>query len=187
MNSKGALTMPKQDGNSQKFNNIEDVFSKTRNVAEAINKKGAMYLELSRKKIEYVDSKNKLSKAYETFGRLQFETYLGNDVDENDYAGCIADISALKEKTETLSAQLEEAKKYDTQELKKGAEELKNEVKTASKEARDVIVKQAKEFFRAVQLSVKSGASYTPSTEITTEFTEVSGEATPPQPQDEQK
>ncbi len=165
--------MAKSDSGTQKFANFEEVFSKTKNVAETINKKGAMYLELSRKKIEYMDAKSKLSKAYEKFGRLQYETYLGNDVDENDYACAVADISALKEKTDTLSAELEEAKNKDAEELKKGAEEFKNEVKSASKEARDVIVQQAKDFFRAVQLSVKSGASYDPGSEITTDFTEV--------------
>lgn len=179
--------MPKQDGNTQKFTNFEDMFSKTRNVAETLNKKGAMYLELSRKRIEYMDSKSKLAKAYEKFGRLQFEAYLGKDVDENDYAGCIADISALKEKTESLNAELEEAKNKDAEDFKKGAEEFRNEVKTASKEARDVIVQQAKDFFRAVQLSVKSGAAYDSSTEITTDFTEVSGETAPEQPQSEEE
>ena len=179
--------MPKQESTSQKFGSIEEMFSKTRDVAETLNKKGAMYLELSRKRIEYMDSKSKLAKAYEKFGRLQFEAYLGNDVDENDYAGCIADISALKEKTESLNAELEEAKNKDAEDFKKGAEEFKNEVKTASKEARDVIVQQAKDFFRAVQLSVKSGAAYDSSTEITTDFTEVSGETAPEQPQSEEE
>lgn len=168
--------MAKSDSGAQKFTNFEEMFSKTKSVAETINKKGAMYLELSRKRIEYMDAKSKLSKAYEKFGRLQYETYIGNDVDENEYACAVADISALKEKTQTLSAELEEAKNKDAEELKKGAEELKNEVKSASKEARDVIVQQAKDFFRAVQLSVKSGASYDPGSEITTDFTEVNDE-----------
>uniref|UniRef100_UPI0040277EF8 hypothetical protein n=1 Tax=Eubacterium sp. TaxID=142586 RepID=UPI0040277EF8 len=165
--------MAKTDNNAQKFTNFEEMFSKTKNVAETINKKSAMYLELSRKRIEYMDAKSKLAKAYEKFGRLQYETYLGNDVDENDYACAVADISALKEKTQSLEAELEEAKNKDAEELKRGAEEFKNEVKSASKEARDVILQQAKDFFRAVQLSVKAGASYEPGCEITTDFTEV--------------
>lgn len=168
--------MAKTDSGAQKFTNFEEMFSKTKNVAETINKKSAMYLELSRKKIEYMDAKSKLAKAYEKFGRLQYETYLGNDVDENDYACAVADITALKEKTETLAAELEEAKNKDAEELKKGAEEFKNEVKSASKEARDVILQQAKDFFRAVQLSVKAGAAYEPGCEITTDFTEVKEE-----------
>ena len=130
------IIMAKTENGSQKFTNFEEMFSKTKNVAETLNKKGAMYLELSRKRIEYMDSKSKLSKAYEKFGRLQYEAYIGNEVDENEYACAVADISALKEKTETLSAELEEAKNKDAQELKKGAEEFKNEVKSASKEAR---------------------------------------------------
>ena len=168
--------MAKTDNGAQKFTNFEEMFSKTKNVAETINKKSAMYLELSRKRIEYMDAKSKLAKAYEKFGKLQYETYLGNDVDENDYACAVADISALKEKTEKLSAELEEAKNKDAEDLKKGAEEFKNEVMSASKEARDIIIQQAKDFFRAVQLSVKTGTSYEPGSEITADFTEVKDE-----------
>ena len=155
--------MSKADDSAPKLTNFEEMFSKTRSMAETINKKGAMYLELSRKKIEYMDAKSKLSKAYENFGKLQFSAYIGEEVDEN----------ALKERTETLSAELEEAKNKDAEELKKGAEEFRKEVQTASKEARDVIVQQAKDFFRAVQLSVKSGAPYSSDREVTVDFTEV--------------
>ena len=168
--------MAKTDNGAQKFTNFEEMFSKTKNVAETINKKSAMYLELSRKRIEYMDAKSKLAKAYEKFGKLQYETYLGNDVDENDYACAVADISALKEKTEKLSAELEEAKNKDAEDLKKGAEEFKNEVMSASKEARDIIIQQAKDFFRAVQLSVKAGTTYEPGSEINADFTEVKDE-----------
>ena len=66
--------MAKTDNSAQKFTNFEEMFSKTKNVAETINKKSAMYLELSRKRIEYMDAKSKLSKAYEKFGKLQYET-----------------------------------------------------------------------------------------------------------------
>ncbi len=167
------LIMSKADDSAPKLTNFEEMFSKTRSMAETINKKGAMYLELSRKKIEYMDAKSKLSKAYENFGKLQFSAYIGEEVDENEYACSIADITALKERTETLSAELEEAKNKDAEELKKGAEEFRKEVQTASKEARDVIVQQAKDFFRAVQLSVKSGAPYSSDREVTVDFTEV--------------
>lgn len=173
------LIMSKTDGNAPKLTNFEDMFSKTRSVAETINKKGAMYLELSRKRIEYMDAKSKLSKAYENFGKLQFSAYNGEDVDENEYACAVADIAALKERTETLSAELEEAKNKDTEEFKKGAEEFRKEVQTASKEARDVIVQQAKDFFRAVQLSVKSGAPYTSDREVTVDYTEVNEKKAP--------
>lgn len=165
--------MPKQESTSQKFGSIEEMFSKTRDVAETLNKKGAMYLELSRKKIEYMDAKSKLSKAFEKFGRLQYEAYCGNDVDENEYACSVADISALKEKTQALGEELEEAKSKDAEEFKKGAEEFKKEVQSASKEARDVIVQQAKDFFRAVQLSVGTGMKFNSSGEFNADFTEV--------------
>ena len=43
------IIMAKTENGSQKFTNFEEMFSKTKNVAETLNKKGAMYLELSEK------------------------------------------------------------------------------------------------------------------------------------------
>lgn len=165
--------MSKAEGGAPKLTNFEEMFSKTKTMAETLNKKGAMYLELSRKRIEYMDAKSKLSKAYENFGELQFQAYKGEEVDENEYACAIADISALRERCETLSAELEEAKNKDAEELKKGAEELRKEVQTASKEARDVIVQQARDFFRSVQLSAKSAPPFNSEKEVTVDYTEV--------------
>ena len=132
--------MTKAESGAPKMSNFEDVFSKTKNVAETLNKKGSLYLELSRKKIEYMDAKSKLAKAYQNFGKLQFSAYLGEEVDENEYA--------------VLKAELDDAKSKDAQEFVKGAEEFKEEVKTASKEARDAILVQARDFFRAFQNAV---------------------------------
>ena len=107
--------MSKADDSAPKLTHFEAMFSKTRSMAETINKKGAMYLELSRKKIEYMDAKSKLSKAYENFGKLQFSAYIGEEVVENEYAWSIWDITALKERNDTLSAELEGAKKKDAE------------------------------------------------------------------------
>lgn len=154
---KGMFIMAKTDGNVHKISNIEEVFSKTRTVAESLNKKGSLCIELSRKRVEYLDAKTKLSKAYEKFGKLQFSASLGEDVDENEYASAVADITALKERMETLSEELDGAKVVkDTDDLKREAEELKQEVKIASKEAKEVIIQQAKDVLKAVQNSVKA-------------------------------
>lgn len=146
--------MTKAESGAPKMSNFEDVFSKTKNVAETLNKKGSLYLELSRKRIEYMDAKSKLAKAYQNFGKLQFSAYLGEEVDENEYAVCVADITAYRERIDVLKAELDDAKSKDAQEFVKGAEEFKEEVKTASKEARDAILVQARDFFRAFQNAV---------------------------------
>ena len=55
------------------FNNpkLEEMFNKTKDVAENMSKKSAERLEISRKKVELLDAKAKLSKFYEKFGKLQ--------------------------------------------------------------------------------------------------------------------
>lgn len=179
------LIMAKAESNSPKMSNFEDVFSKTRNVAETINKKGSLYLELSRKKIEYMDAKSKLAKAYQHFGKLQFSAYLGEEVDENEYAVCVADITAYRERIDVLKAELDDAKNKDAQEFVRGAEEFKEEVKSASKEARDAILIQAREFFRAFQNAVNSNNKNTvqrsdDKEHIEVEFTEAENTAKVP-------
>lgn len=149
--------MAKTDGNVHKISNIEEVFTKTKTVAESLNKKGSLCIELSRKRVEYLDAKTKLSKAYEKFGKLQFSASCGEEVDENEYAAAVADITALRERIETLSEELDGAKAVkDTDDLKREAEELKQEVKIASKEAKEAIIQQAKDVLKVVQNSVKT-------------------------------
>lgn len=93
--------MAKSD-NGSKITNFEEVLSKTKNVAEVLNKKGSAYLELSRKRIEYMDAKSKLSKAYEKFGKLQYSAYIGEEVNEDEYAAAVADIAAYRERLDVL-------------------------------------------------------------------------------------
>lgn len=148
--------MAKSD-NGSKITNFEEVLSKTKNVAEVLNKKGSAYLELSRKRIEYMDAKSKLSKAYEKFGKLQYSAYIGEEVNEDEYAAAVADIAAYRERLDVLASELDDAKiPKDADDLKKNAEELKNEMKSASTEAVDALVQQARDFLKAIQLSVKS-------------------------------
>ena len=59
--------------NSAKHGNFEEVLTKTKNYAEQATKKSAERIEISKKKIELLDTKTKLNKAYEGFGKLQYE------------------------------------------------------------------------------------------------------------------
>ena len=83
------------NANNPKISNFEEVLSKTKDMAQMLNKRSAQCIEVSRKRVEYLDAKSKLSKAYEKFGRLQYKASLGEDVDENEYAVAVADIAAL--------------------------------------------------------------------------------------------
>lgn len=143
--------------NGAKISNFEEVFSKTKTVAESLNKKSAQCIELSRKKVEYLDAKTKLAKVYEKYGKIQFDAYLGAQTDENEVDTLIAEITAYRERISILRSELDEAKSNkDSSELKKEAEELKQEVVAASKEAKEVFIKQAKEARKNAQDVIKA-------------------------------
>ncbi len=164
--------MAKPD-NGSKITNFEDVISKAKNVSEVLNKKGSAYLELSRKRIEYMDAKSKLAKAYEKFGKLQYSAYIGEEVNEDEYAAAVADIAAYRERLDALASELDDAKMpKDADDLKKNAEELKNEMKSASTEAVDSFVRQARDFLKGVQLSVKSVTPSNVTGEVEVEYKE---------------
>lgn len=135
-----------------KISNIEDVFVKAKTVSDSINKKSAKCLEISRKKVEYLDAKSKLAKSYEKFGNLHFELLLGNEIDEAEMDFLIAEITAYRERMDVLDKEFEEAKSIlDTEDIKKEAEELKKEMKYASMETIEVLKIRAKEAMLAVQ------------------------------------
>ena len=157
--------MAKPD-NGSKITNFEDVLSKAKNVSEVLNKKGSAYLELSRKRIEYMDAKSKLAKAYEKFGKLQYSAYIGEEVNEDEYAAAVADIAAYRERLDALASELDDAK------MPKDADDLKNEMKSASTEAVDSFVRQARDFLKAVQLSVKSVTPSNVTGEVEVEYKE---------------
>lgn len=138
-----------------KISNIEDVFAKAKTVSESINKKSAKCLEISRKRVEYLDAKSKLAKSYEKFGKLNFEVLLGNEVDEAEMDTLIAEITAYRERMNILEKELEEAKSvFETDDIKKEAEELKKEMKYASMETIEVLKIRAKEAMLAMQNAV---------------------------------
>lgn len=83
--------------------NIEDVVNKTRVYA----KKSAEAIEISRKKIELLDAKTKLVKAYEKYGKLCFNVYQGENTSETDMEAVAQEIIMLKSQCEFLEQEIE--------------------------------------------------------------------------------
>lgn len=99
------------------FNNpkLEEMFNKTKDVAENMSKKTAERLEISRKKVELLDAKAKLAKLYEKFGKLNYAKYIGDeisedDISEDDIKDCANAIADNKEKIELYTVEIEKAK-----------------------------------------------------------------------------
>ncbi|HBA93400.1 MAG TPA: hypothetical protein DCZ02_02155, partial [Ruminococcaceae bacterium] len=84
--------------NAKKNPNIEEMLNKTK----AYAKKSAEAIEISRKKIELLDAKTKLSKAFEKYGRLQFDIFNGEEVDDIKLNSCTDEIIMLKSQAEFL-------------------------------------------------------------------------------------
>lgn len=93
--------------NSAKRGNFDEVLSKTRAYAEIATKKSAERLEISKKKIELLDAKTKLSKAYEKFGKIQFDAYDGADINEDEHNACLEEIVFLKSRIDFIKEEIE--------------------------------------------------------------------------------
>lgn len=93
------------------FNNpkLEEMFNKTKDVAENMSKKSAERLEISRKKVELLDAKAKLAKLYEKFGKLNYAN-IGDEISEDEIKDCANAIADNKEKIEFYTAEIEKAK-----------------------------------------------------------------------------
>ena len=89
-------------GNAKHSSSFEDVLQKTREYA----KKSAEAIEISRKKIELIDAKTKLSKAYEKFGKLQYAAYQGDEVKQEDIDAACDEISLLKNRAKFLEEEI---------------------------------------------------------------------------------
>ena len=139
-----------------KISNFDELFSKTKTVAESLNKKGAQAFDMSRKRLDYLDAKAKLSKLYEKYGKIQFEAFAGNEIDENELDMLTAQIITYREKLADLKAQLEEVN--DTTDLKREAEDLKREVIIASQEAKEVLKKQVENARNAINNRVSQSS-----------------------------
>ncbi len=99
-------------GTNDLMNNpkLEEVFNKTRDMAETVSKKSAEHLEMSRKKVECLDAKTKLSRLFEKYGELQYNSYIGEEVNQSELEDVANRIALLKEKIELLTIEIEEAK-----------------------------------------------------------------------------
>lgn len=136
--------------------NFDELFNKTRVVAESLNKRGAKAIDLSRKRIEFLDVKSKLAKFYEKYGKLKFELAAGEEIDEAELEMLTAQIIAYRDKYDSLKAELDENSSVSTDDLKREAEELKKEVISASQEAGRVIKKQMDEVMRKAEIAFKA-------------------------------
>ncbi len=89
--------------NAKKNGSIDEVINKTKEYA----KKSAQAIEISRKRIELLDTKTKLAKAYEKYGKLQFAVYDGGEVNQDDLEATCEEIIMLKSQSEFLEAEIE--------------------------------------------------------------------------------
>ncbi len=112
--------------------------------------------DMSRKRLDYLDAKAKISKLYEKYGRIQFNVFAGEEIDENELDMLTAQIITYREKLAELKAQLDEVN--DTTDLKREAEDLKKEVIIASKEAKEVIKKQVENARNAINSKVSQSS-----------------------------
>lgn len=129
--------------NSAKSGNFDEILSKTKIYAEDAAKKSAERLEISKKKIELLDSKTKLAKMYEKFGKLQYSAYIGEEVDEDELASVIEEIQIHKARAEMLDAEVEDLKSAFLDSIAK-AKETYHDVKDKSNDI-DVTVVDSEE------------------------------------------
>lgn len=123
--------------NSAKQGNFEEILTKTRSYAEDAAKKSAERLEISKKKIELLDSKTKLVKAYEHFGKLQYALYEGEQVDQDEINACIEEIQLQKSRADLLDAEIEEMKAVFLESLsKREAKQYEKENRRNERQAR---------------------------------------------------
>lgn len=108
--------------NSAKNGNFDEILSKTKVVAEDAAKKSAERLEISKKKIELLDSKTKLAKSYEKFGKLQYSAYCGEEVSDDELSSVIEEIQLNKSRADYLVAELDDLKAMFMDSLARGKE-----------------------------------------------------------------
>jgi hypothetical protein len=105
---------------------IEEVFNKTRDVAEVVGKKSAERIELSRKKVECIDAKAKLNKLYESYGRLSYDMLNGVEVNQHELDNIADRITGQRAKIDSLQAEIEYAKEALADSLAEVAKQAKD-------------------------------------------------------------
>lgn len=129
--------------NARKNGTFEEVLNKTK----AYAKKSSEAIEISRKKIELLDAKTKLAKIYEKYGKMQFELYDGNDIDEEEQNKLIEEIVMLRGKIEFIEEEIEAFKEAIAVDF----EAIKNQ-----KKENDIVVEDVVEVVDVVEDSNES-------------------------------
>ena len=93
--------------NSAKNGNFDEVLAKTKQYAERATKKGAQQFEISKKRIELLEAKTKLSKAFEKYGRLMYALENGETAEEDALASALAEIQLHKTRSDMLTQDIE--------------------------------------------------------------------------------
>lgn len=116
--------------NAKKNGSIDEVINKTKEYA----KKSAQAIEISRKRIELLDTKTKLAKAYEKYGKQQFALYEGKEVNQDELNASCEEIVMLKSQSEFLEAEIEAFKEAVAAQV---------DAKTNPKKDEDVVVDES--------------------------------------------
>lgn len=103
---------------SVKKGNFDEVLNKTKDYASKATKKGSQGVELSRKRIELFDVKTKLAKAYEAFGKLQYDEIEGVSVSDEERQSCLAQIELHKTRAQLLEEEIASLKEQFTSSVK---------------------------------------------------------------------
>lgn len=85
---------------------LDEVISRTRSVAEELGKKSAEAIEVSKKKIELIDTKNKLSKAYAVLGKIQYELIYGKEPTTEEVERSVAEIEKYDSRVKMLESEI---------------------------------------------------------------------------------
>lgn len=116
-------------GNNPK---LDEMLAKTRDMAETVSKKSSEHLELSRKRVELLDTKSKLSKLYEKYGQLQYCIMTGEAADEEELKDTAEKIAAAREKAELLSSEIEAIKASFAETVQRTKETIQKEMEKTS-------------------------------------------------------
>ena len=127
--------------NNAKQGNFDEIISKTKSYAQRATRRSAERLEISRKKIELLDTKTKLSKAYEKLGKLTYAIDEGEEVNADDLASCRAEIQLQKMRSDLLNKEIEELKAIFVSNEKSE----KSDVQSAAADVETVVVEPSDE------------------------------------------
>lgn len=86
---------------------FDDVISRTKSMAEVVSKKSAEAIEISKRKIELVDCKNRLNRAYAVLGKLEYDSIYGKGLDEAAVTNAVKEIDETAAKVRRIEEDLQ--------------------------------------------------------------------------------